>query len=57
MSILNLISVGISLVLLIIGIVLYVKVKKQARDYDGLCEINERGEIGTSSEGDVLGDA
>lgn len=52
MTLFNIISVLVFLLLVGVLIVGYRRVRQEVEDADGLCSVNERGEVGTSAEGD-----
>lgn len=55
MTFLNIVSAVLFLALVASTVIVYRKLHRDIDDAEGLCEINERGEIGTSDEGDIVG--
>lgn len=57
MTFINIVSAIVFLTVVVSAVCTYRKLHREIDDAEGLCEINERGEIGTSDEGDVVGRA
>lgn len=51
----NIISVCVLVAVVIVAVIAYRRFRKSVEDADGFGELNERGEIGTSDEGDIVG--
>lgn len=54
MTILNAINIVILIVFTVILVLSYRRMRRHIKDAEGLGSINERGEIGTSEEGDII---
>lgn len=54
MTLLNVINILILLIFIIFLGVSYRRMRTRIKDAEGLCSVNERGEIGTSEEGDIV---
>jgi len=56
MTVMNVLSVGLFVVLVSVLVVVYRITQRKVDDAEGLCDVNERGERGVSVEGDVVGE-
>lgn len=57
MTLLNVINIGVLVILTALAFASYWCMRKQVDDAEGFGSINERGEIGSSDEGDIVGEA
>lgn len=57
MTLLNIINIVILLILAGVTFASYRHMRKKTAEAEGLGSVNERGEIGTSDEGDIISEA
>jgi len=54
MTLLNLINITVAAGLLVALILLYRRLRKKVEDADGMGDVNDRGEAGSTDNGDVI---
>lgn len=57
MTLFNIVSVLVFIIIVVVAVRVYLRNRQRVREAEGLGSVNERGEVGTSHEGDIVGES